>query len=253
MKNKNKEEERQLVHVHRVIMDHTHNKPDKAKHQSRKHKQRHDTEKGATFVDRQHDAPQETTTESDTHPKGTVTLDDIPSELIAMMLEMVDDVDVVVCEFVNKQWHHLLAPLKRNVPEKAKFCSRLASLGYLELLKWARTNGCPWDKRTCFEAAKGGHLELLKWAHANGCPWDKDTCFEAAKGGHLEVLQWARENGCPWNEYTCTYAAQGGHLEVLQWARTNGCPWECEHLYICSTGRTLGSPSMGPHQRLSLA
>ena len=56
----------------------------------------------------QHDVLQETTTESDTHTKGTVTLDDIPSELIAMTLEMVDDVDVVVCQLVNKQWNHLL-------------------------------------------------------------------------------------------------------------------------------------------------
>ena len=25
-------------------------------------------------------------------------------------------------------------------------------------------------------AAKGGHLEVLKWARANGCPWDEWTC-----------------------------------------------------------------------------
>ena len=60
---------------------------------------------------------------------------------------------------------------------------------------------CPWD-----EAAKGGHLEVLKWARENGCPWDVGTCACAAEGGHLEVLKWARENGCPWNEGTCACA-----------------------------------------------
>jgi len=50
------------------------------------------------------------------------------------------------------------------------------------------------------EAAKGGHLEVLKWARENGCPWDEWTCAYAAEGGHLEVLKWARENGCPWDE-----------------------------------------------------
>jgi hypothetical protein len=25
-------------------------------------------------------------------------------------------------------------------------------------------------------AAMFGHLEVLKWARANGCPWDEETC-----------------------------------------------------------------------------
>jgi hypothetical protein len=76
----------------------------------------------------------------------------------------------------------------------------------------------------CATAAYGGHLELLKWARANGCDWDSRTCEDAALEGHLEVLQWARANGCPWDAVTCQCAAGGGHLEVLQWARANGCP-----------------------------
>ena len=77
----------------------------------------------------------------------------------------------------------------------------------------------------CEIAAEYGHLEVLKWARENGCPWDILTCtYAAAKGGHLEVLKWARENRCPWNIWTCAYAAWGGHLEALKWARQNGCP-----------------------------
>lgn len=45
-----------------------------------------------------------------------------------------------------------------------------------------------------------GHLEVLKWCRANGCPWDEDIRREAAKGGHLEVLKWCRANGCPRRE-----------------------------------------------------
>ena len=67
-------------------------------------------------------------------------------------------------------------------------------------------------------------VERLRWARANGCPWNKVTCAAAAEGGHLEVLKWARENGCPWDVRTCRYAAGVGHLEVLKWARDNGCP-----------------------------
>ncbi len=78
----------------------------------------------------------------------------------------------------------------------------------------------------CAYAAKSGHLEILQWARSQGCPWDRWTCTYAAEGGHLEVLQWAHSQGCPWDVHTCAWAAQSGHLAVLQWARSQGCPWE---------------------------
>ena len=111
-------------------------------------------------------------------------------------------------------------------------CFYAAKGGHLEVLKWLRENGCPWDSCTCYSAAKGGHLEVLKWLRENGCPWDSNTCDFAAKGGHLEVLKWARQNGCHWDEWTCAdivcgnFAAVGGNLEVLKWARQEGCPWD---------------------------
>jgi hypothetical protein len=54
---------------------------------------------------------------------------------------------------------------------------------------------------------------VLKWARENGCPWNKYTCENAARVGHLEVLKWARENGCPWNKYTRQVAARNGYVE----------------------------------------
>eukprot|EP01044_Picomonas_judraskeda_P054429 COSAG03_NODE_34323_length_127_cov_15.285714_1_plen_29_part_01 len=29
-------------------------------------------------------------------------------------------------------------------------------------------------------------MEVLQWARANGCEWDAYTCRLAARGGHLE-------------------------------------------------------------------
>jgi hypothetical protein len=46
-------------------------------------------------------------------------------------------------------------------------------------------------------AAVGGHLEVLQWARANGCPWDEDTLRVARDEGHLEVVNWCIVNGCP--------------------------------------------------------
>ena len=115
--------------------------------------------------------------------------------------------------------------LKRVLDVKSIWtCANAAKNGHLEVLKWLRENGCPWDDWTCLYAAEYGHLEVLKWVRENGCPWDEDTCALAAWNGHLEVLKWARENGCPWNWLTCASAAQNDHLEVLKWARENRCP-----------------------------
>ena len=35
-------------------------------------------------------------------------------------------------------------------------------------MKWARKNGCNWDKYTCSNAATCGHIEILKWAKGQG-------------------------------------------------------------------------------------
>ena len=100
--------------------------------------------------------------------------------------------------------------------------------GSIELLTWAKDNGCPWVARVCETAAQAGHLEALQWARENDCPWDERTCYCAARGGHIEVLRWAREHHCPWTERTCKHAAYNGHLDVLRWAWEHGCPWSNE-------------------------
>lgn len=130
---------------------------------------------------------------------------------------VLDNVTLAVCRFVCKRLKNYILFYKFAIQNAAKE-------GYLEILKWARSNGCHWDESTCFYATSGGHLEVLKWARANGCPWNESTCAFAALKGHLEVLKWARSNGCPWDFYTCLHSAKGGHLEVLKWARENGCP-----------------------------
>ena len=92
--------------------------------------------------------------------------------------------------------------LERCSEEKERFCEQMTRNGNVELLKFLRGKGCPWDEMTCWRAAEYGQLECLKYAHENGCPWDEDICSRAAKNGHLECLKYVRENGCPWDEWT---------------------------------------------------
>jgi len=56
------------------------------------------------------------------------------------------------------------------------------------VLKWARTQQCPWTERTCQWAANGGHLDVLKWAREHGCPWTAATRDEAATKGYSNNL-----------------------------------------------------------------
>jgi hypothetical protein len=62
-----------------------------------------------------------------------------------------------------------------------------------------------------------GHLDVLRWARANGCEWDEGTCYAAAGGGHLAVLQWARANGCPWGKWGCLLLVRYGTNDDEMW------------------------------------
>jgi hypothetical protein len=35
----------------------------------------------------------------------------------------------------------------------------------------------------------GGHLEVLQWARANGCTWNWKTCVKVAERGRREAIQ----------------------------------------------------------------
>ena len=43
-----------------------------------------------------------------------------------------------------------------------------------------------------------GHFEVLKWLRSEGCPWDRMTCHWIAMRGARDLLQWAIDNGCPY-------------------------------------------------------
>ena len=91
-------------------------------------------------------------------------------------------------------------------------CSSVVVMAYISKLFYDISRKCAKDNKIsrlidCSMIALEGHLEVLKWARENGCEWDYLTCAYAAKNGHLEVLKWARENGCDWNSWTCAYAA----------------------------------------------
>jgi len=152
----------------------------------------------------------------------------LPFDVINLILNpenLPDAIDLARLRVVNRTMRDAMTATGREMKEMNELDA--VNLGCLSTLKHLHSRGHLERKEwLCMFAARSGQLEVLQWARANGCLWNGETCYWAATGGHLEILQWARANGCPWNENTCWGAAQVGHLEVLRWARANGCPWD---------------------------
>jgi hypothetical protein len=96
---------------------------------------------------------------------------ELPTDILCLILSSYvarSPLSRVTARFVCRRFRDLLSPLSKETREQAhRFCELAALEGYLNLIKWARTNGCPWNVPTCSYAAEGGHLEVLQWAHAN--------------------------------------------------------------------------------------
>ena len=166
---------------------------------------------------------------------------DLPDEILLLIIMHCSGLSKFVIHFVSKKFWLMTQnndinrksgkiacqgnQLSELLNKKIEICRLAAREGSLNILKWIRENGWPWDGFICCNAAYHKYLKILKWARKNNYPWDETTCQYAIGNGHLEILKWARENGCYWNWETCAHAARNGHLEMLKWFRKNNCPW----------------------------
>lgn len=188
----------------------------------------------------------------------------LPQELWDMIfLKAIEDSHLtrVVILFVCSEWKDNIRRLAPNSPfvRGTSLSAEAATGGHLNLLKWMRGMGCPWDSYTGAQAAYCGHLEMLKWAMANGCKTTlRNILVQASSGGRVEVLEWVfpqvdltrgRKNTFPitmaaseghvealnWlhgkgihgDAKSCAEAAMNGHLEALKWLReVDKCPWD---------------------------
>ena len=142
----------------------------------------------------------------------------LPLDLISIIFSKIDSFGLIL-SLTSKDFYDFYKKIEnKREPSLEQLLSSM-SIPLIEYM-W-NFKIIPNNKLTvlCEKIAKSGNLEVLKWARENGCEWNRSTCSNAAFGGHLEVLKWALSNGCEWNRYTCSNAALGGHLEVLKWAR----------------------------------
>lgn len=107
--------------------------------------------------------------------------------------------------------------------------------GRLDVIIYARKNGCDWFPFAASYAAMIGRVDILEYLHTNGCPFDPVVCAEAAKRGHLECLKFAHEIAkCDLGVIAAVNAAEYDHLDCLKYAIDKGCEYNIQTLLQCS-------------------
>ena len=113
----------------------------------------------------------------------------------------------------------------RNLKKRkqTRFAVALAEAGYLNLLKWAHSQGFYFfHQKVCNAAARAGHLHILQYFDDLGKKYfriNHTTFGAAASTAQMEILEWLRSKDYRFKVFTLRDAALAGHLGVLEWAR----------------------------------
>lgn len=130
---------------------------------------------------------------------------------------------------------------------------------HIDTVKWAISEGCPYDRQTIFkEAAQGqdGHVSLLDLIHEKECPnhssekcfLDSEICEAAGVGGDDAVLallwKWENESagGCIHFDALCEGAARADNKEVLEGVVNMRC---YDSIYDIFDARTCAAAAFG--------
>ncbi|GFH53258.1 hypothetical protein CTEN210_09734 [Chaetoceros tenuissimus] len=153
---------------------------------------------------------------------------------------------------------NMLKLLRRySVPVDESTCTEAAKHGSLETLKWARSEGFPWNEDTFREAVTREETDLsliqycidnhcpfnaehvydyafcfpvketipiLEILHKNGISFTTNACAKASSKGDLTSLKWLMDRGCPSDERVCNEAVREDNYKILVYAHRNGCP-----------------------------
>jgi hypothetical protein len=80
------------------------------------------------------------------------------------------------------------------------FALNAVCYGRLHILEWLlKEQKHIFDEKDCAEAARCGKLDVLKWLRERGCPWNSRTTLYARVKGFKEIFEWAKSHGCPYD------------------------------------------------------
>ena len=112
----------------------------------------------------------------------------LPFDVINLILNpenLPDAIDLARLRVVNRAMRDAMTATGREMKEMNEL--NAVNLGCLSTLKHLHSRGHLERKEwLCMFAARSGQLEVLRWARANGCPWDRRTRDKAAELGYVE-------------------------------------------------------------------
>ena len=115
-------------------------------------------------------------------------------------------------------------------------CHAAAYGGHIDVLKYLKSEGVAFDQETCNRAAERGHLAVLKYLKSEGVECNSSACNEAAEGGHIDVLKYLKSEGVAFGQETCSDAARGGHIKVLKYLKSEGVSLDEDLYYDAAHG-----------------
>lgn len=110
--------------------------------------------------------------------------------------------------------------------KNTKFCQLITRMGELNLMIWARDNGCVWTDYVSREAASCGHLQLLEWLEPRLYAMEKLRSSisgslidprELPMGDFDLKFIFQLSHGVLWGSPLCMTAINAGQLHILKW------------------------------------
>jgi hypothetical protein len=105
-------------------------------------------------------------------------------------------------------------------------------LKHMHVLQYFLSEGCKVDKaQACYTAACNGSLDVLKWCRTQGYPWEDGLIgLGAGISGNLAMLQWlSQELHITWDDWDLQFMLQkaglAGSLPACKWLRAQGAPF----------------------------
>lgn len=153
-----------------------------------------------------------------TIPPGTDPFPLLPREALLNIFSNFCTYDCIPARFVCQRFRHLIP-----IPSTQCYDLHLATQGFLNLLKWAKSQKCPLT-RAPYGAAKGGHLRILRWLDQNQTQWASLGCaLHAIKNGKLKALKWLICHGSPIKHHNLAIpAAESCSKKMMKWAFKHG-------------------------------
>ncbi len=114
---------------------------------------------------------------------------------------------------------------------------------FLSLSQWLRKKNFKWNTRTCDYAAQNGDMEMLKYCRSNKCPWSVGTANNALRfhisKGNTDMFMWLLSKNCPINTETSAIAAAAGDVDILKILLENDCPMDRRACFAAAKGGHL--------------